>query len=160
MDKSGSGHNARLPLIIERPDLTHPFRRWFAVFLTLFAWLYWVKLWLPALAIIGQYFGVATKQVPPPSGITLLALQQLLAFLPWAISLAFLVIVGKLLKEKLIHSYQKKRTDKTGNEQLAMGNALDPQSLRQWQASQILYVEHGAYGRVINAHQTLEQSAQ
>jgi poly-beta-1,6-N-acetyl-D-glucosamine biosynthesis protein PgaD len=157
MDQSRPGHQARrLPLIIERSDLTHPVRRLLAVVITATAWGLWIAMWIPFLATLGRYYGYQLPEFAFPSQISLDSFFALARVMPYVLAFAILIALASMLGEKY-----KARTSKNserwrpvGMERLATGAALDPELLAQWQTARILYVEHGPLGRVTNASET------
>ena len=154
MDQPGPRHQARhLPLIIERPDLTHPLRRGLAVVITTLAWLLWLALWIPFLFALARHFGYDLPAIVLPSPISLDAFFPLIRVMPYAIGLALTIFVISYLREKLKarRGTSETRWRPLGMARLATGAALDPERLAAWQAAKVLYVEHGPRGRVTNA---------
>lgn len=154
MDESRPRHQTRLlPLIIERPDLTHPLQRAFALFITALAWLLWIVMWIPFIAALGRHFGFDLPHVFFPSQISLATFFALLQVTPYAIGFAALLVAISYVSEKLKARFGKagERWQPVGTARLASSAALDPERLAAWQAAQILYVEHGPLGRVTDA---------
>lgn len=143
----------RLPLIIERPDLAHPVRRVLAWVLTLLAWLLFVVMWIPLLAALGRHLGYDLPPITFPSQISLDSFLALVNVTPWVIGVALAVIAVSYLVEKFKSPPDARdaRWRPVGMDRLAVGAALDPELLAQWQSAQVLYVEHGPRGRVTNA---------
>ena len=155
MDKSRPGHQARrLPLIIERSDLTHPLRRAFAFVITTAAWGLWIVMWTPLVAALGRHFGYHLPEIAFPNQINLDAFFILARVTPYVLAFAILIILISFLAEKFKTRTKNERWRPIGMERLATGAALDPKLLAQWQTARILYVEHGPLGRVINASET------
>ncbi len=157
MDKSRPRHQAeRLPLIIERPDLTHPARRVLAVVFTTAAWILWIVLWIPFFFAIGRYFGYALPNFTFASHLTLNSLFSLFEVMPYLIGTLVLIFILGFIREKYrTHiGYDSERWRPVGMARLATGNALDPKLLAEWQLARVLYVEHGPRGRVTNATAT------
>ena len=156
MDKSRPGHQARLPLIIERPDLTHPVRRVMALLATTLAWLLWLVMWIPFIAALGRHFGFDLPEIFFPSQISLDSFFALLHVTPYVLAFAAAVLIASYLREKLKARFGKpdERWRPVGIARLASSTALDPELLAAWQAAQILYVEHGPLGRVTGASTT------
>jgi poly-beta-1,6-N-acetyl-D-glucosamine biosynthesis protein PgaD len=155
MDQPGQRHQAnRLPLIIDRPDLTHPARRTFALLLTIAAWVLWFVMWIPFFAALGRYLGYKLPEISFPSQISLDAFLALAHITPYVLLVAVSLTGLSYLHQKFkAHSGKiDPRWRPVGMEQLATGLALDPKLLAEWQSAQILYVEHGPLGRVTNAH--------
>ena len=63
------------------------------------------------------------------------------------------MLIASYLREKLKAHFGKpdERWRPVGIARLASSTALDPELLATWQATQILYVEHGPLGRVTDA---------
>jgi len=156
MDKSRPGHQARLPLIIERPDLTHPVRRVMALLATSLAWLLWLVMWIPFVAALGRHFGFDLPEIFFPSQISLDSFFALLHVTPYVLAFAAVALMTGYLREKLKARFGKpdERWRPVGAARLASSAALDPEQLAEWQAAQILYVEHGPLGRVTGATPT------
>jgi poly-beta-1,6-N-acetyl-D-glucosamine biosynthesis protein PgaD len=155
MDQPGPRHQAnRLPLIIDRPDLTHPARRLFALLLTTAAWLLWIVMWIPFIATLGRYLGYQLPDISFHSQISLDAFLALAHISPYVLLVATTLTGLSYLRQKFKarSGITDDRWRPVGMEQLATGLALDPKLLAEWQSSQIIYVEHGPLGRVINAH--------
>ncbi|MFY9722080.1 MAG: poly-beta-1,6-N-acetyl-D-glucosamine biosynthesis protein PgaD [Azonexus sp.] len=157
MDKSRPGHQTRLPLIIERPDLTHPVRRVMALLATTLAWLLWLVMWIPFIAALGRHFGFDLPEIFFPSQISLDSFFALLHVTPYVLAFAAAVLIASYLREKLKARFGKpdERWRPVGIARLASSTALDPELLAAWQAAQILYVKHGPLGRVTGASTTL-----
>jgi len=154
MDDSRPRHQARrLPLIIERPDLVHPLRRVLAVVVTTFAWLVWLAMWVPFLFALGRHFGYDIPEILFPSQISLDSFFALLHVTPYVLAFAAAVLIASYLREKLKARFGKpdERWRTVGMARHAHDAALDPENVERWQQAQILYVEHGPRGRVINA---------
>ncbi len=153
MDKSRPGRQTRLPLIIERPDLTHPVRRVMALLATTLAWLLWLVMWIPFIAALGRHFGFDLPEIFFPSQISLDSFFALLYVTPYVLVFAAAVLIASYLREKLKAHFGKpdERWRPVGIARLASSTALDPELLATWQATQILYVEHGPLGRVTDA---------
>lgn len=156
MDKSRPGHQARLPLIIERPDLAHPVQRVVALLATTLAWLLWLVMWIPFIAALGRHFGLDLPEIFFPSQISLDSFFALLHVTPYVLAFAVTILIASYLREKLKARFGKpdERWRPVGAARLASSAALDPELLATWQAAQILYVEHGPRGRVIGASTT------
>ena len=154
MDKSRPGHQARLPLIIERPDLTHPLQRVLALLFTSLAWLLWLVMWIPLLAALGRYLGYAVPEIVYPGHISLDTFLMLMRVTPWVVGIAVAIVMVSYLREKrkTLNRVSDERWRPLGMERLAAGAALDPEQLAKWQSAQVLYVEHGPRGRVVNAN--------
>lgn len=153
MDESRPGHPPRLPLIIERSDLAHPFQRMTALLLTLVAWCVWLGMWCVLLATIGRKLGVDLPEIALPSAVSLKSFEALAHVAPYAIAAAIMAVV-------LAYLYNRLRTKlgdgdtrwrPVGLARLARDAALDPQRIAEWQKMQVLYVQHGPLGRVIDA---------
>lgn len=156
MDESRPGHQARLPLIIERPDLTHPVQRVMALLATTLAWLLWLLMWIPFIAALGRHFGLDLPEIFFPSQISLDSFFALLHITPYVLAFAVTILIASYLREKLKARFGKpdERWRPIGAARLASSAALDPEQLAAWQAAQILYVEHGPRGRVTGASTT------
>lgn len=157
MDKPGPRRQARrLPLIIERPDLTHPLRRVLAVVLTTLAWLLWLAMWLPFILALTHHLGYTLPETVRPSPISLHAFFSLLAVTPYALAGAMVIFVVAYLREtvKLQAGANDERWRPLGMERLATATALEPQKLAAWQNAKVLYVRHGARGQVADASTT------
>ena len=157
MDQSRPRHQARrLPLIIERSDLTHPMRRVMAFVITAAAWALWIVMWVPFLAALGRHFGYPMPEIAFPSQISLDSFLALARVTPYVLAFAILIALASILGEKIKARSNKndERWRPVGMERLATGAALDPKLLAQWQTARILYVEHGPMGRVTNASET------
>lgn len=155
MDQSRPGHQA-LPLIIERPDLAHPFRRAFSIALTAGGWIVWLIMWIPFLAALGRHFGYDLPVVAFPSQLSLHSFLLLAELIPIVVVAAVLAMALRFLWEKLRNhaGFPDRRWRPVGLERLAHQMALDPQRLSTWQSAQILYVHHGDHGNVIDATTT------
>lgn len=153
MDKSRPGHQARLPLIIERPDLAHPVQRVMALLATSLAWLLWLLMWIPFIAALGRHFGLDLPEIFFPSQVSLDSFFALLHVTPYVLAFAAMLLITGYLREKLKARFGKSddRWRPVGMDRLATGAALDPDKLAAWQKAQILYVEHGPRGRVTGA---------
>jgi len=156
MDKSRPRHQARLPLIIERPDLTHPVQRVMALLATSLAWLLWLVMWIPFIAALGRHFGLDLPEIFFPSQISLDSFFALLHVTPYVLAFAAAILISSYLREKFKTRFGKpdERWRPIGIARLANSTALDPEQLATWQAAQILYVEHGPRGRVTGASTT------
>ena len=160
MDKSRPGHQAkrpeRLPLIIDRPDLSHPVKRTLGFAFTTLAWAIWVGMWVPFIAALGRHFGYDLPDIVLPSKISLETFLALARVSPYVLVASLLLILGSLIFEKIKVRFAKPkdRWRPVGMERLATSTALDPELLKQWQSARILYVEHGQLGRVVNATPT------
>ena len=157
MDQSRPGRQTRrLPLIIERSDLTHPLRRVLALVITTAAWGLWIATWIPFIAALGRYYGYHLPEITFPSQISLDSFLALIRVTPYVLAFAMLIALASILGEKIKARTHKKneRWRPVGMERLATGAALDPELLAQWQIARILYVEHGPLGRVTNASAT------
>lgn len=157
MDQSRPGNQARrLPLIIERSDLTHPVRRVMAYVFTIVAWGLWVVMWIPFIAALGRYYGYQMPEIAFPSQISLESFLALARVTPYVLAFAILIALASIFGEKIKARSNKnnERWRPVGLERLATGVALDPKLLEQWQTARILYVEHGPHGRVTNASET------
>jgi poly-beta-1,6-N-acetyl-D-glucosamine biosynthesis protein PgaD len=154
MDESRPGHPPRLPLIIERPDLAHPFRRTVALVLTAVAWCVWLGMWMVLIATIGAKLGFDFPEIALPSAVSLKSLEALAHIAPYALAAAVAAVVFAYLYDRLRRRLGKEdqRWRPVGIERLARDSALDPQRIAQWQKMQILYVEHGPRGRVTEVH--------
>ena len=154
MDKSRPGYPTRLPLIIERPDLAHPARRLAGLALTLLAWGMWIGMWCVLIATFAHYtLGFSLPRLLMPSAVSLESFQILLHLLPYALATAVAAIVLAYVFERLKRRLGKndERWRPVGMARLARDAALDPQNIERWQQEQVLYVEHGPRGRVVNA---------
>ena len=157
MDQSRPGNQARrLPLIIERSDLTHPVRRVMAYVFTFVAWGLWVVMWIPFIAALGRYYGYQMPEIAFPSQISLESFLALARVTPYVLAFAILIALASIFGEKIKARSNKnnERWRPVGLERLATGVALDPKLLEQWQTARILYVKHGPHGRVTNASET------
>lgn len=154
MDESRPGHPPRLPLIIERPDLAHPFRRVTGLLLTILAWCIWLGMWFVLLATIGRELGLDVPEIVLPSAISLKSFEALAQVAPYAIMVACAMILLAYLYERLRRKLGKTDTRwrPVGLLRLALDAALDPQRIAKWQEMQVIYVEHGPLGRVTDAH--------
>ena len=154
MDKSRPGNPARLPLIIERPDLAHPVRRIVGLLLTLLAWGIWLAMWFVLIATAGRSLGFDLPLVPLPSAVSLGSLQVLLRLLPYAIATAVAVLVLAYVYERFKRHLGKpdERWRPIGLDRLAHDAALESGNVERWQQAQVLYVEHGPNGQVTNAY--------
>jgi poly-beta-1,6-N-acetyl-D-glucosamine biosynthesis protein PgaD len=153
MDQPGSRLDAsRHSLIIERPDLAHPLRRFFAVCFTALAWCAWIVLWLPVLAAIAERFHIAFPWPYRSGQHSLEALQGLLHVFPTAITIVIVVLAAngviswayRWVHKPQVHGHVGKR-------QLADSLSLDERKLVAWQAARILHVLHNPEGHVIDA---------
>lgn len=162
MDESRPGHPTRLPLIIDQPDLAHPVRRIASLALTTLAWTIWLILWVPFLYKVASELGYDGKDFASTKHIDASAFFALLEILPWAIGLAVLLILIAAAFEHLRAAgyLSDKRWRPVGNDRLARDAALDPDNISHWQQARILYVEHGARGRVKNAYLSIEEAEQ
>ena len=157
MDESRPRHQARrLPLIIERPDLTHPLRRAFGLFVTILAWLLWLAMWIPFLAALGRHLGYDLPEIYFPSQINLHSFLSLVNILPTVVGIALALLTLRYVWEKIKPHAGKpdERWRPLGVDRLATGLALDPERLADWQSAQVLYVAHGPRGRVTDASPT------
>jgi poly-beta-1,6-N-acetyl-D-glucosamine biosynthesis protein PgaD len=157
MDQSGSrpgnspaNHEER-PLIIERPDLSHPLRRVSAFVFTLAAWLMLLAWWFPIWELVAGEFSAITS-MDRRAGAGALALHSLVELFP----LAFALVAAVLLANGLLALIRKKLSPpkvkrSVGMAQLASGMALDVDQLAAWQSARILHVEHGPHGNVVDA---------
>jgi poly-beta-1,6-N-acetyl-D-glucosamine biosynthesis protein PgaD len=154
MDKSRPGHPPRLPLIIERPDLAHPFRRVAALLLTVVAWCVWLGMWFVLIATIGRKLGFDLPEIVLPNAVSLKSFEALMYIAPYAIAAAAMAVMLAYLYDRLRTKLGEADTRwrPVGLERLARDAALDPQRIAEWQAMQVLYVEHGPLGRVTDAH--------
>ena len=155
MDKSRPGHHPT-PLIIERPDLAHPVRRFVSYLLTAGGWLLWLAMWLPFLAALGRHLGYQLPEIAFPSQISLHSFLVLVEILPFVAGAAIGLMLLSYLWEKVkSHAgFPDRRWRPIGLERLAHSMALEPQQLAAWQATQVLYVRHGDHGNVIDAGTT------
>jgi poly-beta-1,6-N-acetyl-D-glucosamine biosynthesis protein PgaD len=153
MDESRPGNPTRLPLIIERPDLAHPVRRVVGVLLTLLCWGVWLGMWFVLFASMGQELGFELPRFLQPRGVSLSSFRALANLLPYALAAALALLLAAYLFERLGRRWRAPDTRwrPIGMDRLARDAALDPQNLELWQATQILYVEHGSRGRVKSA---------
>ncbi len=153
MDKSRPGHHPT-PLIIERPDLAHPVRRFVSYLLTAGGWLLWLAMWLPFLAALGRHLGYQLPEIAFPSQISLHSFLVLVEILPFVAGAAIGLMLLSYLWEKVkSHAgFPDSRWRPVGMDRLARDAALEPDKLAQWQQTQVLYVEHGTQGRVTNAY--------
>ena len=157
MDESRPRHQARrLPLIIERPDLTHPLRRAFGLFVTILAWLLWLAMWIPFLAALGRHLGYDLPEIYFPSQISLHSFLSLVNILPTVVGIALALLTLRYVWEKIKPHAGKpdERWRPLGVDRLATRLALDPERLADWQSAQVLYVAHGPRGRVTDASTT------
>lgn len=146
------GRPDQRPLIIERSDLAHPVRRVVAFVLTLAAWFGLIAMCVPVLSLLAGMLGLPFAQGASSRSDGVVALQGLLDEFPLAVSLVLLVLavngvlswVSRRISAPVTHRY-------VGMEQLAVGMALDPKALAEWQSGRILHVEHGPAGRVVSA---------
>ncbi len=156
MDQPRPRDQTPLPLIIERPDLAHP--AWLALsyLLTAGGWLVWLVMWLPFLAALGRHLGYQLPEIVFPSQISLRSFLILAETLPYVAAWAVGLILSSYLWEKVKShfGFSDRRWRPIGLERLAGDMALEPERLATWQAAQILYVEHGAHGRVTAAGTT------
>lgn len=157
MDQSRPGHQARrLPLIIERSDLTHPLQRVLALVITTAAWGWWIVMWIQFPAALGRHLGYQMPEMILPSQISLDSFLALARVIPYILVFAVLIALIRVFIEKTKGDADKKneRWRPVGMERLATGAALDQKLLAQWQTARILYVEHGPLGRVTKASAT------
>lgn len=155
MDQSRPGHHP-LPLIIERPDLAHPVRRFVSYLLTAGGWLLWLAMWLPFLAALGRHLGYQLPEIVFPSQISLHSFLVLVEILPFVAGAAIgLMLLSYLWDKMKSHAgFPDRRWRPVGLERLAHSMALEPQQLAAWQAAQVLYVRHGDHGNVTDASTT------
>ena len=157
MDQSGSrpGYNPadheERPLIIERPDLSHPLRRVSAFVFTLAAWLLLAAWWFPIWGlVVGELRAITGVDRSQAAGA--LALHSLVELFPVAcVLVAAVLLVNGLLSGLYKRWSRPKPLRAVGMEQLAGGMALDVDQLAVWQSARILRVEHGPRGRVVDA---------
>ena len=154
MDKSRPGHPARLPLIIERPDLAHPVRRLLGLVLTLLAWGVWLAMWFVLITTAGRALGLDLPHVKLPSAVSLGSLQILLGLLPYAIATAVTALLLAYVFERFKRHWGKsdERWRPIGLDRLAHDAALESGNVERWQQAQVVYVEHGPNGQVTNAY--------
>lgn len=154
MDKSRPGHPPRLPLIIDRPDLAHPVKRVVGMALTLLAWGIWLGMWFVLLEHLGYEIGLALPGFLEPRAVSHASFKALASLLPYAIATALAVLLAAYLYERLKQRWGTidERWRPIGMDRLARDAALDRENLARWQQTQVLYVEHGPRGRVINAY--------
>lgn len=154
MDESRPGHPPRLPLIIERPDLAHPFRRMMGLLLTVLAWCLWLGLWFVMLTTIGRKIGYNLPEIVLPGAVSLRAFEALVHVAPYAVGTASALILLAYLYDRLRRKLGEgdTRWRPVGLERLARDAALDPQRIAAWREMQVLYVEHGPLGRVTDVH--------
>jgi poly-beta-1,6-N-acetyl-D-glucosamine biosynthesis protein PgaD len=160
MDQSRPRHQTHpLPLIIERADLDRPLHRYLAWITTSLAWLLWFSLWLPflliALRAIGWLGGINHLPLADYSSpLSLDSFFTLLELIPDVITIALAIILISYLGEKLRARFSHRAAPwrPVGMARLATGEALDPALQASWQATRIIYVEHGPLGRVSNAY--------
>ena len=153
MDKPGPrSESRRRPLIIERPDLAHPARRFLARCFTLLAWGLWIGLWLPVFGAVGMKYGIELPEFFRSSRMSMQALQQLLDVFPLAVGMVLVLLAVSGIGSKILRLVRgPKEHCVLGIEQLASGMALDVEKLKEWQSGRIVHVEHGSMGRVLNA---------
>jgi poly-beta-1,6-N-acetyl-D-glucosamine biosynthesis protein PgaD len=153
MDESRPGHPTRLPLIIDRPDLAHPVRRVVGFMLTLLCWGIWVGMWLVLLATLGYEIGFELPPFLTPQVISLQSFRALAHLLPYALAATAALLLAAYLFDRLKRRWAgpDERWRPVGLARLARDAALDPENIERWQQAQVLYVEHGPLGRVINA---------
>lgn len=154
MDESRPGNPTRLPLIIDRPDLAHPVRRFVGVALTLACWGIWLAMWFVLLANLGYEIGFELPSFLTPRAVSQASFLALADLLPYAVATAAALLFAAYAYDRLKQRWGSTddRWRPVGMERLARDAALDPDNLARWQQTQILYVEHGPRGRVINAH--------
>jgi poly-beta-1,6-N-acetyl-D-glucosamine biosynthesis protein PgaD len=153
MDESRPGHPARLPLIIDRPDLAHPFSRGAGLALTGCAWFFWLLLWIPLLQKILHDLGFDVPLFAFSQQIHAGSFFALLEVLPWAAGIALALVAGATIMARLRASghFPERRWRPVGMQRLARDAALDPENIARWQKEPILYVTHGPRGRVMHA---------
>ncbi|NJD25557.1 MAG: poly-beta-1,6-N-acetyl-D-glucosamine biosynthesis protein PgaD [Betaproteobacteria bacterium] len=154
MDESRPGHPTRLPLIIDRPDLAHPVRRVVGVALTLLCWGIWLGMWFVLLTTLGYHVGFELPRFLVPQVVSLESFRALAHLVPYALATASAVLFAAYIYERLKRHWGKtdERWHPVGMDRLARDAALDPENLARWQRTQVLYVEHGPRGRVMNAY--------
>lgn len=153
MDQSGPGRSPQQPLIIERPDLTHPLHRVLGIGVTLAAWAVWLLMWFwlaqAALAIVG----LRLPGPMPPGTLSLSSFKALMNVAPLAaLCMAAALALGVLRRwwvRRVMDRHAPVRL--VGLDRLARDAALNPARVRAWHDEQILYVEHGPMGRVKDA---------
>jgi len=153
MDQPRPRHSPRLPLIIERPDLAHPLARLLGLLLTSLAWLVWLGAWAVVMMTLGRKLGFDLPEIALSSPVSFGSIVMLLELVPWLIAAALFAVLLAYLGERFRTAGKRvdERWRPLGIERLARDAALDPQRIDEWQAAQILYVEHGPQGRVSNA---------
>ena len=153
MDESRPRNPTRLPLIIDRPELAHPVRRVVGVVLTLFFWVIWLGMWYILFATFAHSLGFNPPRLFMPSAVTTQSFKALAHLLPYALTTVAALLLAAYAYERLKRRWAKpdERWRPVGMARLARDAALDPQNIERWQQEQVLYVEHGPRGRVINA---------
>lgn len=157
MDESRPGNPTRLPLIIDRPDLAHPMRRVVGMVLTLACWGIWLAMWFVLLANLGYGIGFELPSFLTPRVVSQASFLALADLLPYAVATAAALLFAAYVYDRLKRRWGKTddRWRPLGMDRLARDAALDPDNLARWQRTQVLYVEHGPRGRVINAYNEL-----
>src|SRR3954467_4883771 len=153
MGESGPRLDAARALIIERPELAHPVRRFLAPIFTALAWCIWVLLWLPVLAAVSDRFAAALPWASPTGYRRLEALRRLLEVFPLAVGVVVAVLVVNGAGTWLHRFVRKaKPREDVGTQELAAVLDMPADKLAAWQAARIVRVTHSVEGRLIDAH--------
>jgi poly-beta-1,6-N-acetyl-D-glucosamine biosynthesis protein PgaD len=152
MGKSGPRLDATRALIIERPELAHPVRRFLAPIFTALAWCIWVLLWLPVLAAVSDRFAAALPWASPTGYRSLEALRRLLEVFPLSVGVVVAVLAVNGAGTWL-HRFLRKanRRQDVGTQELAADLHLPEDKLSAWQGARVVRATHSDDGRFIDA---------
>lgn len=153
MDQSGPGRSPQQPLIIERPDLTHPLSQVLGIGITLAAWAVWLLMWFWLAQAALASVGLRMPGPMPPGTLSLSSFKALMSMAPLAAMCMGAALALGVLRRWWLRRVMGRHAPvrPVGLDRLARDAALDPARVRAWQGEQILYVEHGPMGRVSDA---------
>ncbi len=154
MDQSGPRHQSELSaLIIERPDLAHPFRRILACFFTAVIWCWWLLLWFPVIEFCVGKPGTSFPLYVPASPKSVLALHYLFEEFPIIVGMVLLTLVINFIFRQLYHAIFGVRVKVSLSSHATVTTELSMNDTRfnEWQSARILAVDHNRTGQVVNA---------